>query len=287
MKEFRNKVAVVTGAASGIGRAMAERFAREGMRVVLADIEKDALDETAHQISHLGADTLAVVTDVSSAYSVEALAHATLGRFGGVHVVCNNAGVGSPPGPIWERTIADWEWVLGANLWGVIHGIRVFVPILLRQGGEGHIVNTASMAGLLSSPYLGIYNATKHAVLTMSETLFAELALAGSQVKVSVLCPGFVKTGIGESERNRTDDQPAATPSNPAIVEGIRNLIAAGIPPEQVAERVFEAVRDEQLYILTHPEFKPMIRAWYENVAEERNPNPADQSRTFAESAPS
>ncbi len=282
MKEFRNKVAVVTGAASGIGRAMAERFAREGMRVVLADIEKEPLEAAAHQISTLGADTLAVVTDVSSAYSVEALAHATLGRFGGVHIVCNNAGVGSPPGPIWERTIADWEWVLGANLWGVIHGIRVFVPLLLRQGGEGHIVNTASMAGLLSSPYLGIYNATKHAVVTMSETLFAELALAKSAVKVSVLCPGFVKTGIGESERNRAE-QTDSPSSNPAITEGIRHLIAAGIPPEQVAERVFEAVRDEQLYILTHPEFKPTIRAWYESVAAERNPNPADQARTFAE----
>jgi NAD(P)-dependent dehydrogenase (short-subunit alcohol dehydrogenase family) len=284
MKQFRDKVAVVTGAASGIGRAMAERFAAEGMRVVLADVDAHALSEAADALKAAGAAVLAVPTDVADGASVEALATRTLETFGAVHVVCNNAGVGSPGGPIWERTVADWQWVLGVNLWGVIHGIRVFVPILLRAG-EGHVVNTASMAGLLSSPFLGIYNATKHAVVAMSETLHAELALAGSAVKVSVLCPGFVRTRIADSSRTRpaslANSGPGDNPPSSQVETFIRQALESGLPPAEVAERVLQAIRDEQLYILTHPDYKPLLQRHLEEVIEERNPAPADQASFF------
>jgi len=275
MQKFQDKVAVVTGAASGIGFALAERFVQEGMHVVLADIERDALARAESNISKTAKKVLAVVTDVSKPESVDALAKKTLETFGAVHVVCNNAGVGNPAVPIWENTLADWQWVLGVNLWGVVHGIRTFVPILLRQGEPGHVVNTASMAGLMSSARLGIYNASKHAVVAISETLHAELAAIGSQVKVSVLCPAFVQTNIGDSARNRPPELPA--PADSAEAEAfrqiVRDLLAAGIPPSVVAERVFEAIRDEKVYILTHPETKPLLQRHMEDVIAERNPD--------------
>jgi NAD(P)-dependent dehydrogenase (short-subunit alcohol dehydrogenase family) len=276
MRKFEDKVAVVTGAASGIGYAMAERFAQEGMHVVLADIERDALARAETGLLKTGRKVLAVVTDVSKAESVEALAQKTLDTFGAVHIVCNNAGVGNPATPIWENTLADWQWVLGVNLWGVIHGIRSFVPILLRQGEPGHVVNTASMAGLLSGPRLGIYCASKHAVVAISETLHAELAAIGSQVKVSVLCPSFVQTNIGDSGRNRPPEL-AATETDTAQAEAfrlmIRDLLAAGIPPSVAADRVMDAIREEKLYILTHPETKPALLRHIEDVIAERNPD--------------
>ena len=286
MQEFRDKVAVVTGAASGIGFAMAERFAREGMQIVLADIEAGALADADSKLRRAGAKTLAVVTDVAKGKSVEALAQKTLDTFGAVHVVCNNAGVGNPPGPIWERTVADWQWVMGVNLWGVAHGIRVFVPILLKQGGPGHIVNTASMAGLLSSPMLGIYNATKHAVVAISETMHAELAALGSPVKVSVLCPAFVQTRIGESNRNRPPELTDANVDEAAMAAftaQIQAALAAGIPPAAVADRVFDAILHEKLYILTHPEYKPLVQQHLENVIAERNPNLQEQASVFTD----
>jgi NAD(P)-dependent dehydrogenase (short-subunit alcohol dehydrogenase family) len=275
VRKFQDKVAVVTGAASGIGFSMAERFAQEGMHVVLADIEREALARAESNLSKRAKKVLAVVTDVSKPESVDALAKRTRETFGAVHVVCNNAGVGNPALPIWENTLADWQWVLGVNLWGVVHGIRTFVPILLRQGEPGHVVNTASMAGLMSSARLGIYNASKHAVVAISETLHAELAAIGSQVKVSVLCPAFVQTNIGDSARNRPPELPA--PADSAEAEAfrkiIRDLLAAGIPPSVVAGRVFDAIRDEQLYILTHPETKPLLQRHMEDVIAERNPD--------------
>jgi len=276
MRKFQDKVAVVTGAASGIGLALAERFAREGMRVVLADVERDALARAEAHCAKIGPKVLAVVTDVSKPDSVEALAQKTLDTFGAVHIVCNNAGVGNPAVPIWESTLADWQWVLGVNLWGVVHGIRTFVPILLRQAEPGHVVNTASMAGLISSPRLGIYNASKHAVVAISETLHAELAAIGSQVKVSVLCPSFVQTNIADSGRNRPPELPGGE-LNTAEAEAfrlfLRDLLATGLPPSAVAQRVFDAIRDEQLYILTHPDVKPALRHHMEDVLAERNPD--------------
>lgn len=201
MKTLRGKVAVVTGAASGLGRAMALAFAREGMRVALADVDEANLAHTAQAARALGVEALAVRVDVAKGAEVDAFAARTVAVFDGVHVVCNNAGV-SPVGAAWENSVADWEWTLGVNLWGVIHGVRAFVPQLIAQG-EGHVVNTASVAGLISPPGLGVYNVTKHAVVALSETLQHDLRLRGANVGVSVLCPAYVPTGIADSERSR------------------------------------------------------------------------------------
>jgi len=277
MKELADRVAVVTGAASGIGRAMAERFAAEGMKIVLADIEQNALDEAAAAFQADGATALAVRCDVSKGAEVEALAKRAVDEFGAIHVVCNNAGVVPPAGPLWERTEADWEWVLGANLWGVIHGVRTFVPIMIEQGTEGHVVNTASLAGLVSVPWLGIYNVSKHAVVTLSETLYRELAAIGSQVKVSVLCPAWVTTRLGDADRNRPAElqnpDREKTAQEEAIDQAVRGFLDSGISTEQVATAVAEAVKEEKLYILTRPESVDAVRGRMEDILEARNPS--------------
>ena len=277
MKEFRDKVAVVTGAASGIGRALATAFAAEGMRVVLADVEAGALDEAAHAIAATGTKTLAVRTDVSKGEQVEALARAATDAFGAVHVVCNNAGV-SVSGLSWMHTIADWEWVLGVNLWGVIHGVRVFTPLLLAQGGEGHVVNTASIAGMLSGPGMSVYDVTKHGVVTLSESLYHELRLLGSTIGVSVICPAWVNTRIIDSERNRPAElaSPAqALPGREDIEKMARSLLASGLPPARVASLVVDAVRAGRFYVLPHPEWKAYVRTRMEDILEDRNPSPS------------
>jgi NAD(P)-dependent dehydrogenase (short-subunit alcohol dehydrogenase family) len=273
MDALAGKVAVITGGASGIGQAVAERAAAEGMKIVLADIEKDALNETARLLSNNGAEVLAVVTDVSDAASVEALRDRALDRFGVVHLLHNNAGVGGG-GLAWTVTEADWKWILGVNLWGVIHGIRAFVPVMLAQG-EGHVVNTASMAGMLSPQLMAPYCVTKHSVVTLSECLYRDLRLVGSNVGVSVLCPGFVRTGISESERNRPVWAPA--PEADAVTEGLRaavgQLVADGINPSVVADHVLDAVRANHFYIFTHPEMKAAIELRMGDVLEERAPS--------------
>ena len=276
MKEFKGKVAVVTGAASGIGRAIAERLAVEGMKVVLADVEQGSLSKAEAEMKAGGASVMAVPADVSKGEDVEALARKTVDAFGAVHVLCNNAGV-AVGGLSWERTAADWEWGLGVNLWGVIHGIRVFVPIMLAQGTEGHVVNTASMAGLVSMPLSSIYNVSKHGIVTLSETLHHELALSGAKVKVSVLCPGWVNTQLMDSERNRphgllNDPPQEINPVAEAFQGTVRQLLATGLTTEAVADHVFNAVRDEKFYILTHPDMKEAIRTRMETILEERNP---------------
>lgn len=278
MKEFRDRVAVVTGGASGIGRAMAQRFAREGMKVVLADIEQGALERAADAMRSEGATVLPVRTDVSKAEEVERLADAALRQFGSVHIVCNNAGVVPPGGFVWDATLADWQWVLGVNLWGVIHGVRVFVPIMLKQGTEGHIVNTASMAGLITGPFLGIYSVTKHAVVALSESLYHEFNLTGAKLRVSVLCPAWVNTNLVDADRNRPPElqnEPSARPPSPAgeaVMQSVRDLLATGMSPEQVAEEVFRAVCEERLYVLPHRDRTDVIRARMEAIVEERNP---------------
>lgn len=277
MKDFKDKVAVVTGGASGIGKAMAARFGAEGMKVVLADVQPDALAATEAEFKAKGIETLAVRCDVSKADAVQDLADRTVAAFGGVHILCNNAGVAAP-GPAWERTLADWEWVVGVNLWAVIHGVRSFVPIMMKQG-EGHVVNTASMAGLIVGPGMPTYFVTKHGVVALSESLHHDLTAYGSKVGVSVLCPGWVKTGIVDSARNRPEDlkNEAGTGESPgaAMMEKmVRALVESGQSPESVAERVFEAVRDRKFYILTHPEMKGAIRQRMTDVLEERNPTP-------------
>jgi len=276
MKDFAGKVAVVTGGASGIGRAMSERFAAEGMKVVVADIEQAALDRAVAEMKAKGAEVAGKRTDVSRAEDVEALAKFAADTFGAVHVACNNAGVGMG-GSAWQMTVKDWEWMLGVNLWGVIHGIRTFVPLMLAQGDEGHIVNTASGAGLHTRPFLGMYAATKHAVVALSESMYHELRLTGSKVGVSVLCPAVVNTRIGESERNRpTGLQNEAAVGNPAqmaaMEQAFRAALAAGLAPEQVAQAVLDAIREERFYIVTHEETKGRVRAKMEDILEGRNP---------------
>jgi NAD(P)-dependent dehydrogenase (short-subunit alcohol dehydrogenase family) len=256
VEELEGKVAVVTGGASGIGLAMAHRFAAEGMHLLLADIEEGALDDAAEALhaAHEGITVRTSVTDVSDGEAMDALAADARDSFGTVHVVCNNAGVGSG-GQLHTLTTRDWEWCLGVNLWGVIHGIRVFLPMLLEQG-EGHVVNTASMAGLIAGPYMGPYNASKFAVVAISETLFQELRMNGSDVGVSVLCPSWVNTKIHDSARNRPDElrNPGADDlaAGGALSEMLRGVIEAGLPPEEVAEQVLAAVRSKHFYILTH-----------------------------------
>ena len=281
MKEFKGKTAVITGAASGIGRGIAQRCAQEGMKIVLADIEEKALVQTEEEMKAAGASVLAVLTDVSKASDVEALGQKTLDAFGAVHLLCNNAGVGAG-GFIWESTLADWKWVIGVNLWGVIHGIRVFVPIMLEQDTECHIVNSASATGLVSSPYLGLYKVTKHGIVTLSETLYHELALRGAKIKVSVLCPMWVTTQLMEAERNR----PAELQNDPAeemriktspeyweVERLVREAVQAGISCQQAADCVFDALREEKFYILTDPDLvKPMVQMRMEDILQERNP---------------
>jgi NAD(P)-dependent dehydrogenase (short-subunit alcohol dehydrogenase family) len=274
MEKLEGKVAVITGAASGIGRAVALRAAAEGMKVVLADIEEGPLKGTESEVGPR-AETLTVVVDVSDGDSVRELRDRALDAFGAVHLVHNNAGVGGG-GPIWEVPEQDWRWILGVNLWGVVHGIATFVPLFIEQG-EGHVVNTASIAGLTTAPFLGPYNATKQAVVAISETLFKDLQATGiSGVGVSVLCPGFVRTRIADSGRNR----PAWAPEPEAEdVEGaetmrtiISDMIDGGISPETVAEKVLDAVRTDTFYIRTHPELDAAIETRFAEIIETRPP---------------
>jgi NAD(P)-dependent dehydrogenase (short-subunit alcohol dehydrogenase family) len=271
---FEDKVAVVTGAASGIGRALARRFAAGGAHVVLADIEKEPLDKIAVELTDGGIDVLALPTDVSDGDAVDALRDATLDRFGAAHIVCNNAGV-STGGPVWQHTTADWEWLLGVNLWGVIHGVRAFTPTLIDQG-EGHIVNTASVAGLVTLPFIGVYNVTKQGVVALSENLYKELAMFGPGVGVSVLCPGWVNTRIHEADRNRPDDTPESDLSA-AFGEGARELmeglIASGLDPAEVADMVADAVLQNRFYVLTHPHWRPMLKDRFDRILESENPS--------------
>ncbi len=277
MKEFQGKVAVVTGAASGIGRALAERCAKEEMKVVLADIEEQALMQASRDLAAQGAQVLAVPTDVSQAGEVETLARKAFETYSAVHLLCNNAGVGAGKNA-WESSLASWEWVLGVNLWGVIHGIHFFVPRMLEQRSEGHIVNTASMAGLTYGPGQSIYKVSKHGVVSLSETLYYELALRGASLKVSVLCPGLVSTNILDAQRNRParlQDASVKEPLSPqaeAVVQRFQQAVREAMPPGQVADIVFEAIREERFYILTHPTWKAAIQSRMEDILQERNP---------------
>ena len=273
MEDLQGKVAVITGGASGIGRAVADKAAAEGMRIVLGDIEAGPLKLAVDDMPSTGAEVLGVVTDVSDRASVEALRDAALERFGAVHLVHNNAGIGLG-GPIWEVTEEDWRWILGVNLWGVIHGVATFTPLLLEQG-EGHIVNTASIAGLIVAPFLGPYNATKQAVVAISETLFKDLQTVAAPVGVSVLCPGFVQTRIAESERNRPEWAPDRDVEGAEELRGVvQDMVDGGIAPTTVADRVIDAVRTNTFYILTHPELDGAITTRFEDIVQGRAPSP-------------
>jgi NAD(P)-dependent dehydrogenase (short-subunit alcohol dehydrogenase family) len=276
IEDLSGRVAVVTGAASGNGRATATAFASAGMSVVLADIEEKALDATARTLTEAGASVMPVVTDVSNGASMDALADRAYESFGAVHVLHLNAGVGGG-GPLWMLTEKDWKWILGVNLWGVIHGVRAFVPRMLAGGEPGHVVNTASMAGLTSSAMMGPYNVSKHGVVTLSETLQRDLSMFGSAIGVSVLCPGWVNTGIGDSGRNRPDELRNAEATNPldsgsgSMLQGV---LESGLRPEEVAGMVLDAVRTGRFYILTHPEWNAMIEQRAADILEGRTPTP-------------
>ena len=278
MKDFKDKVAVITGAASGIGRATAERCGQEGMKVVIADVEKGSLRQAAKELKAAGVEVMPVLTDVSKYRDVERLAKKTLDAYGSVDLLFNNAGVTTGT-VIWESTLADWKWLLGVNLWGMIHGIRVFVPIMLKQDTECHIVNTASMAALISYPGRGIYTVTKHAVLALSEKLYHELSWQGAKIRVSVLLPGNVKTKIWDADRNRPatlqndpGDQKELSSGYQAMNEMGRLALESGMPPRQVADCVFDAIKKDKFYIITHPEMKPLLQLRVDDILQERNP---------------
>jgi NAD(P)-dependent dehydrogenase (short-subunit alcohol dehydrogenase family) len=261
LPDLAGKVAVVTGGASGIGKGIAASLVAEGARVIIADIQRDAMEATAAEI---GAD--AAWTDVSDPASVDALARAALDRYGAVHVVCNNAGIG-PLAPVADLTLDDWRWMIGVNLWGVIHGVHTFLPILKQNRDGGHIVNTASMAGLVAGPRLGAYAAAKYGVVGLTEVLAAELAADNSRVGVSVLCPGTVHTSIGTSSRNRPADLPDAGFKD-IDIELEDNPRYRWIYPDEAGAVVVQAIKRGDLYALTHPDWYPMVAERHEAIAE-------------------
>jgi NAD(P)-dependent dehydrogenase (short-subunit alcohol dehydrogenase family) len=279
MQDLDAKVAVVTGGASGIGRAIARRLACEGMNLALVDIELGPLEQTAAELEDAGTEVLTQRVDVADAEQMDKMAASVLDHFGAVHLVCNNAGV-STGGPMWELTTADWEFVLRVNLWGVIHGVRVFTKHLIAQD-EGHIVNTASLAGLISVPGLGPYNVTKHGVVTLSETLHGELAVLGSKVGVSVLCPGFVTSRLWESDRNRPEklQHPDPSAAEQERAEGralLRALLEGAMPAEPVADQVLDAVLNQRFYILTHENTEAAVEQRMQRILRNENPAPPE-----------
>jgi NAD(P)-dependent dehydrogenase (short-subunit alcohol dehydrogenase family) len=269
MKDFNGKTAVVTGAASGIGLATARAFAREGMRVVIADVEEPALAKAEVELAGAGGEVLAVVTDVSKWDEVQRLAERSIDRFGQVHVLHNNAGV-VLGGPVEELSLADWEWVLGVDLWGVIYGVKAFLP-LIKEAGEGHIINTSSTAGFYSTASVAPYNVAKHGLVALTETLQRELTAARSPIGASVLCPGMISTRILDSERNRHDAgaedhvvSELEKSFKKAAAVGLKNT---GLDPAEVADRVVEAVRDQRFWILTHPDWIDVLRERVDGMA--------------------
>jgi NADP-dependent 3-hydroxy acid dehydrogenase YdfG len=274
MKDFAQKTAVITGAGSGFGREFARKGAALGMNLVLADVQKDALMAVADELTTKGAKVVAEVVDVSKGEQVDALAAASVKAFGKVHLLFNNAGVAAG-GLMWEHTQADWEWVLGVNVWGVIHGIRAFVPAMLTHGEAGHIVNTASVAGLLSAPTMGVYNVSKHSVVALSETLYNDLRMVQSKLGTSVLCPAFVPTGIHLSHRNRPEDLAAGelTPSMIASQKASEKAVTSGkVSAPEVCDLTFKAIEEERFYIITHQKIMNSVKLRLDDVAQQRNP---------------
>lgn len=281
MKNFNGKVAVITGGASGLGREFANQAADLGMKLVLADVQQDALDQARTELEARGAEVLAMLCDVRKGEQVQALADATMEKFGAVHLVFNNAGVGSG-GLIWENSEADWEWVLGVNLWGVIHGVRIFTRLMLEcarhdPAFEGHIVNTASMAGLLNAPTMGVYNVSKHAVVSLSETLYHDLELVGAPIGASVLCPYFVPTGISQSHRNRPEDvkmTAGPTASQMAAQAMTVKAVESGkVSAADVAKMTFDAIAAGQFYIYSHPGALGGVAERMDEIVHQRNPS--------------
>ncbi|MFE8644892.1 SDR family oxidoreductase [Sphingomonas sp. NCPPB 2930] len=280
IEDLSGKTAVLTGAGSGFGLECARIAAARGMRLVLVDIQQDALDKAQAEMEAAGAQVLARRVDVSDAGQMEALAAAVRERFGAPHLVFNNAGVGAG-GLVWENSVADWQWVLGVNLWGVVHGVRLFTPMMLAAAQadpayRGHIVNTASMAGLLAPPNMGIYNVSKHAVVSLTETLYQDLRLVSDQVSASLLCPFFVPTGISQSHRNRPGDAAHAEPTASQRIGQAMSDKAVGsgrVTAAEVAQKVFDAVAADRFYIFSHPQALASVQTRMEDVVQARNPS--------------
>ena len=279
ISDFKGKTAVITGAGSGFGLASARIGASLGMQLVLIDVQQDTLDAANAELQAAGAQTLVFRLDVSNAAQMEAMANSVKSRWGAPHLVFNNAGVGSG-GLIWENTTQDWDWVLGVNLMGVVHGVRLFTPMMLEAAAQdaawqGHIVNTASMAGLLTPPNMGIYNVTKHAVVSLTETLFQDLNLVTDQISASVLCPYFVPTGINQSERNRPGHLAAAKPTQSQLIGQAMSDKAVGsgkVSAAQVAQMVFDGIRLNQFYIYSHPKALGNAKTRFDAIVAGTNP---------------
>jgi NAD(P)-dependent dehydrogenase (short-subunit alcohol dehydrogenase family) len=272
MKDLKNKVAVITGSASGFGRELAILCAQEGMRVVMTDVDVKGLQATNELLKPFNAQTLVMKCNVADAAEVERVALQTYEKFGAAHLLFNNAGVASA-GPIWTTTLEDWQWTLGVNLMGVVHGIRSFVPRMLKQGDECHVVNTASVAGLLAVPASSVYCVSKHGVVVMSECLHHELQAARSAIKVSVLCPAFVNTGIADAARNRPQELAATSPESKPYEEWVRQATRKGkLTATDIARITMEGVKSDRFYILTHPAIKPTIETRMRDILEERTP---------------
>ena len=274
--DMMGRVAVITGAGSGFGREFARLGASRGMKLVLADMNQPTLDATVRELRDAGSDVIGVRTDVSLADDVQALADAAMARFGAVHLLFNNAGVGSG-GLVWESTDADWRWVMGANVWSVIHGVRIFTPLMLAHGEAAHIVNTASAAGLINAPNMGIYNVSKHAVVSLSETLYQDLQLVKARVGVSVLCPAFVPTGIAQSHRNRPATLANSTPPTPSMLaaqEASVKAVGAGrISAPEIAAMTFAAIDDGTFYIVPHAKILDIVRQRMDDITARQNPS--------------
>ena len=279
ISDFKGKTAVLTGAASGFGLECARIGARLGMNLVLVDVQQDALDAATAELTAAGASVLVRKVDVSNTAQMEALAQAVQARFGAPHFVFNNAGVGAG-GLVWENSVKDWEWVLGVNLWGVIHGVRLFTPMMLEAAGkdpeyQGHIVNTASMAGLLTPPNMGIYNVSKHAVVSLTETLYQDLKLVSDQISASVLCPYFVPTGISQSHRNRPAELAEQQPTQSQLIGQAMSDKAVGsgkVTAAEVAQKVFDAISVDQFYIFSHPKALGNVQARMDCIVQQKNP---------------
>ena len=279
ISNFKGKVAVLTGAGSGFGLECAKIGARLGMKLVLVDVQKDALDAAQAQMQSLGAEVMARLVDVSNEGQMQALANDVQQTFGAPNFVFNNAGVGAG-GLVWENTVADWEWLLGVNLWGVVHGVRLFTPMMLEAASkdpnfQGHIVNTASMAGLLTPPNMGIYNVTKHAVVALTETLYQDLKLVSDQISASVLCPYFVPTGISQSHRNRPSQLKADKPTKSQLIGQAMSDKAVGsgkVSATDVAKMVFDAIEKDHFYIYSHPKALGNVQHRMEAIVQGHNP---------------
>ena len=281
MKSFDQKVAVITGAGGGLGRAFADKAVSLNMKLVLSDIRDAPLQQTLQELKAKGATAVGVAGDVSKSEDVEALAKLAMDSFGAVHCLFNNAGVGSG-GLLWESTVKDWEWVLNVNLWGVIHGVRIFTPLMLESAKhdpdyEAHIVNVSSIAGLISPHLMGIYNVSKHAVVALSETLYHDLAKTEPRIHASVLCPGFTPTGISQSHISRPDDMKNTAPPSASMLAAqqlVAKAVSGGkLTAVDVAEATFQAIRDDKFYIMTHPKFMPLVQARLDDLGAMRNPS--------------